>query len=198
VGRRNDHSREEIKEMALVAAIELLQLEGPAGMSARKIAGRIGYTVGTLYLVFENLDDLVFQVNLRTLKSLKSVLMHVAESTSEPIQRLKAMAQEYLHFAQANEHCWRMIYEHPHPQQSIVWAEYRETTNSLFQVVEETLLEVGNLERNRLALNARALWGGVHGICMLALSEKLELDTEDSIEQVTDLLVTRFISGAPE
>ncbi|MFC1797586.1 helix-turn-helix domain-containing protein [Pseudomonadota bacterium] len=31
---------------------------GYEGLSARKVAAAIGYTVGTLYLVFENLDDL--------------------------------------------------------------------------------------------------------------------------------------------
>ncbi|TNF99148.1 MAG: TetR/AcrR family transcriptional regulator [Gammaproteobacteria bacterium] len=198
MGRRNDHSREEIREMALTAATELLEQEGPVGMSARKIAGRIGYTVGTLYLVFENLDDLIFQVNLRTLKSLRSVLLYVTDSISDPVTRLKGLADEYLHFAQQNEHCWRMIYEHPHPQSSEIWDEYQATSDSLFHLVEETLIEIGSVDQHQVSLHARAVWGGVHGICILALSGKLNLDSEVSLKQVTDLLVTRFISGSPE
>ena len=60
MGRRNDHSREEIRQMALDAGTELLQQHGVAAVSARKVASRINYTVGTLYLVFENLEIVEF------------------------------------------------------------------------------------------------------------------------------------------
>ncbi|NJN45315.1 MAG: hypothetical protein HC808_01125 [Candidatus Competibacteraceae bacterium] len=38
MGRRNDHSREEIREMALQAAESIVVERGLAGLSARKIA----------------------------------------------------------------------------------------------------------------------------------------------------------------
>ena len=70
MARRSDHSREEIKEMALVAAEKMILANGKDGLSARKVAQEIGYTVGTLYLVFKNLDELILHVNGRTLDRL--------------------------------------------------------------------------------------------------------------------------------
>ena len=66
MGRRSDHSREEIRQMALQAAESIVTEGGYKALSARKVASEIGYTVGTLYLVFENLDELVLYVNGRT------------------------------------------------------------------------------------------------------------------------------------
>lgn len=70
MARRSDHSRDELREMALTAAEQIVLENGYESLSARKVASAIGYTVGTLYLVFENLDDLVLQVNARTLDRL--------------------------------------------------------------------------------------------------------------------------------
>ena len=111
--------------MALDAAQSLLEHEGPAGLSARKISSQIGYTVGTLYLVFQNLDDLIFQLNLRTLKRLREEIEQVAQAVTEPLASLKAMADAYTDFAQANVHCWRMLYEHPYVQVSSVFEDYQ-------------------------------------------------------------------------
>ena len=70
MARRSDHSREELREMTLTAAENIVVEQGYEGLSARKVATAIGYTVGTLYLVFENLDDLILHINARTLDRL--------------------------------------------------------------------------------------------------------------------------------
>ena len=70
MARRSDHSREELREMALSAAEQIVVEQGYEGLSARKVASAIGYTVGTLYLVFENIDDLILNINARTLDRL--------------------------------------------------------------------------------------------------------------------------------
>ena len=67
MARRNDHSREQIQQMAIAAAISILNEEGLANLSTRKVASEIGYTVGTLYLVFRNLNELLLHVNAATL-----------------------------------------------------------------------------------------------------------------------------------
>ena len=54
MGRRNEHSRDEIKEMAIEAGKKIIVEEGFSNLGARKIARAIGYTVGTLYNVFDN------------------------------------------------------------------------------------------------------------------------------------------------
>ena len=99
MGRRNDHSREEIRQMALDAGTELLQQHGVAAVSARKVASRINYTVGTLYLVFENLDDLLLQINLRTLELMYDRLHNCVDTRQSPLSQLRKMAHAYLEFA---------------------------------------------------------------------------------------------------
>ena len=52
MGRRSDHSRAELRAMILTEGHRQLSEIGYARFSAREVAKRIGYTVGTLYNVF--------------------------------------------------------------------------------------------------------------------------------------------------
>lgn len=70
MGRRNDHSRDELKDMVIVAAEKILVEEGYSKLTTRRIAKEIGYTVGSLYMVIKNVDDLMLLLNARTLQLL--------------------------------------------------------------------------------------------------------------------------------
>jgi len=51
MGRRSIHSAEELRELIIQAATDIVERDGLAGLSAREIAKRIGYSPGTLYNV---------------------------------------------------------------------------------------------------------------------------------------------------
>ena len=115
MGRRNEHTREELREIALQAAEHLVAEHGLAGLSTRKVVGRIGYTVGSLYMVFRNLDDLIAQMNERTLETLQARLI-AAIADQPPAAAIRALARTYITFALADTHRWLAIYEHRMPE----------------------------------------------------------------------------------
>ena len=59
MGRRSQHSPEVLREMILDAAEAIVAEGGLTLLSAREIAKRIEYSPGTLYNIFQNLDDVV-------------------------------------------------------------------------------------------------------------------------------------------
>ena len=78
MGRRSDHSRDEIQKMAIDAAAKIVETEGFQSVTARKVASKIGYTVGTLYHVFRNFDDLVIHMNAQTIDEMAVLIQKVA------------------------------------------------------------------------------------------------------------------------
>ncbi|MGZ8359025.1 MAG: helix-turn-helix domain-containing protein [Allosphingosinicella sp.] len=68
MGRRSDHSRKELEALIAAEGHRLLAETGFARFSAREVAKRIGYSIGTLYNVFGNLDRLLLALNGRTLE----------------------------------------------------------------------------------------------------------------------------------
>jgi len=196
MARRSDHSREELREMALSAAEQIVVEQGFEGLSARKVAAAIGYTVGTLYLVFENLDDLILHINARTLDRLHTRMTASQAQCNDASNCLLQLGQVYIHFADEDPHRWAMVFEHRFSEDQVVPAWYQEKIARMFALVEEGLEPLaGQHTHDEITQAARALWGGVHGICILALNDNLGVTGVDSVQDLTQTLITNYLKG---
>lgn len=138
MGRRNEHTREELREIALQAAEHLVAEHGTAGLSTRKVVGHIGYTVGSLYMVFRNLDDLIVQMNERTLESLQARLL-AAIADQPPAAAIQALAQTYITFALTETHRWLAIYQHRMPEGQPVPESLTDKVAGMFALAQQQL-----------------------------------------------------------
>lgn len=195
MGRRNEHTREELREIALQAAEHLVAEHGLAGLSTRKVVGRIGYTVGSLYMVFRNLDDLIAQMNERTLETLQAHLI-AAIADQPPAAAIRALARTYITFALADTHRWLAIYEHRMPDDQPLPESFTDKVARMFELVQQQLaLLCPHRSPEDIALAARALWSGVHGICILGFDQKLEMAGGRPIQDVTGSLLDHYLAG---
>ena len=67
-------------ESAIAAGNEIAKTEGLAGLTARRIAKKIGCSVGTLYNVFDSLDTLIIHLNGTTFDALYEELKQIEAS----------------------------------------------------------------------------------------------------------------------
>lgn len=197
MGRRNQHSREQQRDMAIAAAELILVREGFAGLSMRKVADAIGYTVGQLYLVFQNQDELLAIINERTTDAIYGQLRDAAESKHEAAARLKALAAAYIEFAQKHAHRFRMLFEHQLPESMLPRASAELRIARMFELVESCVAPLlpANTSAARLRLNAATLWSGVHGIASLAVSGKFKWAGDTDFRRYCDHLVGTYIAG---
>jgi AcrR family transcriptional regulator len=194
MGRRNQHSREELAGLALDAAATIVERDGPAALSMREVARRVGYTVGALYMVFINLDDLIVRLNERTVAELALSLDAVNRKSRAPGQRLRLLTAAYFGFALLHTHRWRLVFEHRLPDGQHAPPSYRGHTAAIFRLVSENLrATLPRAEAAAIDEYAIALWAGVHGLCMLAVTGKLQAGGPASVQRLLDLLVGRFV-----
>jgi len=194
MARRSDHTRDELKAMALAAAREIVATEGPAALSTRKVAAAIGYTAGSLYLVFENLDDLIRQINAQTLDELHTLAERTVAAAKNPQAGLRALAQAYIRFAFAQETLWSLVFAQPRPRVLPEW--YQAKIYRTFLPIEALITRLTpNRSPAEIHAAARALWSGVHGTCVLALTERLGNRDTEAAEAPALLLVEHFLAG---
>lgn len=197
MGRRNDHSREEIRELALDAASQIVAKEGLQKLTTRKVAATIGYTVGSLYLVFKNVDDLILQVNARTLDDLYEKMKRMKQSPESAEACIIALGHAYFEFAIKQQHRWRMIFEHHLPDENPKIPDwYERKIFRLFKLIEEPLQQVmKTTDKLSCTQAAHALWAGVHGICILAITGKLKVVGTDNVGHLVNSLMTCYLAG---
>jgi AcrR family transcriptional regulator len=196
MGRRSTHTPEELRELIVDAARSIIQKDGLAGLSARTIAHRIGYSPGTLYNVFKNLDDLILNVEARLLDELDARLTEV-NATADPTRHMQLIAHEYLAFTQQHPRLWNLLFEHNLPTDFPVPDWYREKLETLLKHVENAMLtsSSGRLSGPAAQRAARVMWAGVHGITSLATADKLTNVTNDGARALIDDLLVHYIRG---
>jgi AcrR family transcriptional regulator len=194
MGRRNEHSRDELKALALRAAGDIVAESGASALSMREVARRIGYTVGALYIVFTNLDDLIVHLNEQTILELRTALERIRGRTNQPAQNLRLLVAAYLGFALLHTARWRLVFEHRLPDGQKAPPTYAGHTAAIFALVGDRLREAGiTRDAASTAEVATALWSGAHGICMLAVTGKLQVATQASVQRLLDVLLDSFL-----
>lgn len=169
MGRRSDHGREELEALILKAG-QLVMAEGGYGrFSAREVAKRIGYSVGTIMHVFGNVDGLVLAINSRTF-TLWAEWLEASLLDAQGSQRIGALVRGYFDFAETNRNLWAAIYEHRLPEgmemPEGLANERARLTSIITREVEAVLPDEVRADAERLA---RSLIATVHGHCSFSL-----------------------------
>lgn len=115
MARRSDHNREELYELALSAAINIVEAEGFRALKARHVAERIGYSAGTLYNIFKNLDELIIHLNGRTLDELQAEISAVTLS-GDALRDITSLVDVYLTYLEAHPNLWMALFDYKLPE----------------------------------------------------------------------------------
>ena len=194
MARRSEHSLEELKALILSAAETIVIEEGFSALKVRRIAMEIGYTVGSIYMVFTNMADLIMHINARTLDAIVVQLEQVQESSAE--SSIEAMASSYLRYASQNFNRWHTVFDYSLSVDSKITAWYQEKVDKVFALLEVPFLEFAPaLSEDQRKRAVRALWFGVHGVCALSLKGQRDKADIDDIEETIALLVKNFMRG---
>jgi AcrR family transcriptional regulator len=186
--------RRKLREALIAAAERTIESEGLRGMKARELATKVGCSVGAIYNVFADLDDLIFAVNALTLEQLEKTLTVAGGDNTDPqggaIKTLVHLGLAYTDYAAANTRRWRVLFDHRLPENKEVPTWYMANLARLFVYIEEPLRKLAPaLSPTRRALLARSLFSAVHGIVLIGLEEKLQhLPLPVLREQVTVMI----------
>ena len=195
MARRSDHTREELIEMALSTTERFLGNRPLGDISARQIAKEIGYTVGTLYTLFDNLADLQLQVNSRSLDALRQTCLTAGADEVDPTTRIKAYARAYVGFSRQNPHRWRAVFTRILPEEVPLPQWFDSRVGAMFEMLERPLRAIAPKKSDADIQDAtRILWGSVHGITSLSLDDHLFNSQTDEMA-MTDALIGNFLAS---
>jgi len=193
-----------LRERLIDAAERTIASKGLAALRARDLARECGCAVGTIYNVFEHLDELVLGVGSRTLTMLDAALAAarpaVRDSTAtKAVDDLIRLALAYLEFAATHTVRWRALFEHRMSEDRPLPEWFVEQQHRLFAQVEQPLTTLlPELDREGRRLLARTVFSAVHGIVALGLEEKLvSLSLSDLAGQLT-AMVRAIAAGREE
>lgn len=169
MGRRSDHNRDELEEMILAAGSALVAEVGLSGFSAREVARRIGYSIGTIHNVFGSIDRLIVAINTRSFVAWTADLRRALDAAGDG-DRIAALVDGYFAFAQANPNLWTAIYDHRLAPTDLSDADQTARGALTEIVVTEIARALAHPADQQVSTLARSLIATVHGHCVFAVS----------------------------
>ena len=142
---------------------------GYARFSAREVAKRIGYSIGTIYNVFGTHDALILAINGETLNLWLDHLLAKLEFASK--DRLQVAVEAYFEFAILHRSAWTAIYDFRLPDNAETPEDYAEKVTAITDIVVHEVAAALPPERIIEATSiARSLLACVHGHCFFTLN----------------------------
>ncbi|WP_205909041.1 TetR/AcrR family transcriptional regulator [Neorhizobium lilium] len=147
---------------------------GLTRFSAREVAKRIGYSIGTLYNVFGSYDHFLSAVNTRTFEQWAYEVRNALSDCKG--DRIQCLVENYFSFARRNRNLWRAIYEHHVPDDFVMPDEQYIQRGKLTEAVVQEVANALPPEKTDMAPRlARSLIATVHGHCTFDLSGSFSL-----------------------
>ncbi|WP_198956249.1 TetR/AcrR family transcriptional regulator [Archangium sp. Cb G35] len=199
ISERKERQRAELRERILKAAREMVVREGFAALSMRKLAEAIEYAPATLYLHFENREEIARELSVRGFQQLLEYLAPAGQ-VEEPMERLTAAARAYVRFGLEQPETYRLIFMEDPKLTTALFGEGQDDAGArafafLVQPLEE-LKSAGRLAEDADTRQlAEVFWAGVHGIVSLKITCAGFQGTEADV--LASTLVTTFFHGLP-
>jgi AcrR family transcriptional regulator len=191
--------RTSLAERLVDLAEAMIGSSGLDDLRARALADAAGCSVGAIYTVFPDLDELVLSVNTRTLDAIDAVMTKAAQDVPAPAVQMSRLASAYLDYAIAHRGCWNALFQHrmaggrPLPE----W--YAMRLEAAFTHIETPLgmlqPKLERVERSRLA---HTVFSAVHGVVQLGLDSKLTNLASATQHDQLQILVTALARGLGE
>lgn len=181
--KRRDADR--MRKRILEAAMSLFSKGGYGNVSMRKIAEKIEYSPGTLYLYFKNKNDIMLQLCTQGFEQLLA-LQQELEKITDPLERLSVGGRHYISFALENPELYELMFateevlQEPHPdEESIPLKAFRKFEEYVRRCLDGGVFSEGNAETTAIVL-----WATLHGLASLLIKKRLHFLPEERLDAI--------------
>ncbi len=188
ITQRRDRDRQEMRKLIVDTATQILVEEGIDQVSIRRIADRIEYSPGTIYLYFEDKDDILYEAHLEAFSAFLDAEMTVA-AIPDPLERLQALGRVYVNFALSNQRMYDLMFLIPVPRiqnkEKYDWSVSIRTYQVLRTIVEECIAQ-GRIKPNHPDVVSMQVWATVHGLASLIIRQRIPMVDKELVSRMVD------------
>ena len=187
--------REETRREVLEAACEAIESGGLAAVNIRNIAKQAGYSIGSVYKHFKDVDELIIAVNTQTFARMKEQMAEAFDADDDPLNQLQALARTYYRFSRDNTKLWLTLFGHRLPEGYPMPEEHVQANVELLSFVGRGLQGLHpELTGEDLTVRVKTCFAAVHGIVALAYERRFVSLSDEVLERELEFAVARLVA----
>jgi AcrR family transcriptional regulator len=195
LARRSDHTRDELAELITLTATQIIRDDGLQSLSTREIAAKIGYSAGSIYNVFTNLDAVTTFVNANTLRALSEQLSGVKLS-GDVLADARSLLYSAMEFQAEHPKLWVALVQHASRADFNPTDYFTVQLEAAFTTVElaiAPLFETQDEDRSRLAV--RVIWASLQGMASVPANAPIKVQGGETTASLSINLVENYLRG---
>jgi AcrR family transcriptional regulator len=190
VQERRARQKENIREEILDAARTLFVKEGYENVSIRKIAAKIEYAPGTIYLYFQDKAEILDRICEETFARLAQKIHAINKDPASPLDGLRRGLRTYVQFGVDNPNHYIVAFvqakQLPHGDQPNAGDRCFDN----LRIAVRQCIEAGQLNCEDVEEISQALWAGVHGVTTLLITSNFPfIEPNRLIDRVVNILI---------
>jgi AcrR family transcriptional regulator len=169
---RRARQKESVREEILDAARTLFVKEGYEHVSIRKIAEKIEYAPGTIYLYFRDKAEILDRICEETFSKLARKLEAINRDQADPFDCLRRGLRTYIQFGidNPNHYVVTFVQAKQVERQNKPHAPAGQRCFDILRSAVQRCIDVHQLNCEDTEEVAQALWAGMHGITTLLIT----------------------------
>jgi AcrR family transcriptional regulator len=173
---------EAVRERILGEALSIINQDGYAHLSMRKLAKRLGFTAKTIYNYYSNKDELYLMALIKGFQALAAEFRAAYESSENPVEKMRAAVHAYVRWGIENKHYYNIMFSMDTPKYADYvgtrMEEVADRQNRIALQVAQTgatiMNEVaacnGSVRPEEIPFRLLHVWSTLHGMVSLHIS----------------------------
>jgi AcrR family transcriptional regulator len=173
---------EAVRERILAETLSIINQDGYADLSMRKLARHLGFSAKTIYNYYSNKDELYLMALIKGFQELSEEFRAAYESSENPVEKLRAVVRAYVRWGIENRHYYNIMFSMNTPKYAdYVGTRMEETADrqnrvalELARIGSSVLREVasynGSVEPGDTTFHLLHIWSTLHGLVSLYIS----------------------------
>lgn len=187
--QRKEREKQEMRELILNTATQMLLEEGYDKTSLRNIAERIEYSPATIYLYFKDKKELFYAIHERAFEKFFDHLSK-AENINNPLQRLRRMGELYIEFAFENPELYDLMLIMRAPMEAVKenrteWGCGPRSFDLLRKTITECM-EARLMKKMDLDVAALSILSFIHGFTSLTIRDRFIMYPTESLRPLLE------------
>jgi AcrR family transcriptional regulator len=175
IKERKEREKDEMRELILNAASEIIAKDGMEKLSIRKIAALIDYSPAIIYHYFQDKEHIVNEIMKKNYEKIVRTVSAVEVNIEDPKEKIKQILRNYIEVALAMSEEYiaimlnssSMILEH-----TTVLFKGSSKKRRAIGILCENLKEVHkNMDEDTIELTAQMIWTSIFGLTVRLIIE---------------------------
>lgn len=185
-----------VKQYFIEACCQIIAAEGVEQATIRKVAEEAGYSYGSIYNYFKDLNEVLWHAREQLMLDMATTIQAEVLKNPELNGNIRAVLKVYMDYLLNNPHIFRFLYVYPLSPVDLPSSQTLESLNMSqgWSSLLQGYVDSGILKPQQVKVVSDLILYAIHGLLMIGMTNNWELKrtmVHNELDQILDYILSK-------